>query len=447
MAADVFVSHAHSEWDRVRPWVQRLQAAGVSLWPRNRIEDVSLWSEEAVEAIKECRVLLLILSRTSVASAHVVREVKLARKGRKPILPLLLEPVHLPLSLRFALAGTHYIPLFEGDPEVRLSMVLRSLLQHGLQLPPLRAGFPGDEAPVFRGARDPLHAMGKPLPADRPDRSIETDASPLPPITDLVHFSVTAPSVLRPNHAYVIDVWAHLAEHREEILKRAKEAQGTPDVRLQSKSGVRIARGTLLTAHLTLPGAIIEHTDDVLLWEGEISNAQFPIYVPEYVNLGPHPGTATLHAAGMQIAKLHFTLEIGPQEAPVSFLAARAQRYRTAFASYASEDREAVIARVQGMLKVLPDLDLFLDVLSLRSGENWEQRLMSEITSRDVFYLFWSLAASRSPWVEKEWRTALNLRGIDYIDPVPLAPPHKVPPPPELARLHFNDWLLAYITS
>jgi hypothetical protein len=147
----------------------------------------------------------------------------------------------------------------------------------------------------------------------------------------------------------------------------------------------------------------------------------------------------------LPIAKLHFVLEIGRQTAPIAPLPLREARYKCAFASYASEDRDEVLGRLQGILKVLPELDPFLDVASLRSGDRWEDRLYQEIARRDTLFLFWSLAASRSPWVEREWRTALALRGIECIDPVPLVSPEDVPPPAELAqRLHFNDWLLAY---
>ena len=66
------------------------------------------------------------------------------------------------------------------------------------------------------------------------------------------------------------------------------------------------------------------------------------------------------------------------------------------------------------------------------------------IPASDVFYLFWSAHASASKWVEREWRTALRTGGLDFIDPVPLQPPEDAPPPPELAGLHFNDWMLAF---
>ena len=96
------------------------------------------------------------------------------------------------------------------------------------------------------------------------------------------------------------------------------------------------------------------------------------------------------------------------------------------------------------MQKLLPDLDVFLDIVSIRSGEDWAKRLEHEIAQRDAFYLFWSAAASRSQWVEREWRAALRLKGLEAIDPVPLEPPQKAPPPGELGALHFNEWTLAY---
>jgi hypothetical protein len=96
------------------------------------------------------------------------------------------------------------------------------------------------------------------------------------------------------------------------------------------------------------------------------------------------------------------------------------------------------------MEKAAPFLNIFMDVHSLRSGQKWEQELWERIPASDVFYLFWSSNAQKSPWVEKEWRCALQTRGIDFIDPVPLESPDVALPPEELKSKHFNDWELAY---
>lgn len=94
-----------------------------------------------------------------------------------------------------------------------------------------------------------------------------------------------------------------------------------------------------------------------------------------------------------------------------------------------------------------PQLDVFLDVLKLRPGADWQKELWRVIPLSDVFYLFWSRNASNSEWVEKEWRCALESRGLDFIAPVPLMSPEDVPPPPELSGKHFNDWILAFMRT
>jgi hypothetical protein len=212
---------------------------------------------------------------------------------------------------------------------------------------------------------------------------------------------------------------------------------------LRSKSPVKIQRDTILTVHICVPDFKIKQ-EDIIYWGGTTGNCTFPIKVPIEMELGFHLGIANFYVGPLLIAKLNFEIEVGLQQKDEADITTREQKIRTAFASYASDDRNKVLGRIQGMLKLLPELDIFLDVASLRSGENWEKRLENEIKIRDVFYLFWSSAASKSQWVEKEWRTALLTKGIDYIDPVPLEPPNMVPPPPELSSLHFNEWTLAY---
>jgi len=46
--------------------------------------------------------------------------------------------------------------------------------------------------------------------------------------------------------------------------------------------------------------------------------------------------------------------------------------------------------------------------------------------------------------IEREWRYALRLRGIDFIDAIPLDPPKVAPPPPELTTLHDGHWRAAH---
>ena len=76
------------------------------------------------------------------------------------------------------------------------------------------------------------------------------------------------------------------------------------------------------------------------------------------------------------------------------------------------------------------------DIEDLRSGQQWNETLLGMIDQADIFQLYWSAAASQSGFVEQEWRHALK-RGIEgFVRPVYWTRP-LVPPPPELAVLHF----------
>jgi hypothetical protein len=110
-----------------------------------------------------------------------------------------------------------------------------------------------------------------------------------------------------------------------------------------------------------------------------------------------------------------------------------------AFLSYSSKDRTQVLTFAQGLSRARPDLKLFLDVKSLRSGQDWQERLAAKIDDCQVLYLCWSRAARESAVVDFEWRHAFNTKGPEGIEPVPLEPPQLCAPPKELNNMHFND--------
>src|SRR5262249_34085042 len=153
---------------------------------------------------------------------------------------------------------------------------------------------------------------------------------------------------------------------------------------------------------------------------GETGVAVFVVELPLDVTRGPHSGFASIRIDGAEIARMDFVLNVATVARKAKRLHVRIRKHRRAFASYASEDRDQVLARVQGMQKVMPSLNVFVDVIKLRSGQYWEEELWKEIPQNDVFYLFWSRHAMGSTWVDKEWRCAYRAKGEAFIDPVPL---------------------------
>lgn len=269
---------------------------------------------------------------------------------------------------------------------------------------------------------------------------------------DSVHFSLTAPVSLPIESVCEIRFWAHLESQRDTVLKRAKQSLGVRDdlaVLFKSEGPFNLERGALLSVSMSVDGVVMTPSQKTVLWTGDIGSASFVITVPSNAQEGAHGGVASIRVNGAEIATLHFVLTVSRVRAAseVVQIPADLRYHKRAFASYASEDRELVITRVQGMESAWKGLKVFVDAAHLRAGQNWEQELWKTISEADVFYLFWCRHALRSTWVEKEWRYALEKRGLDFIDPVPLESPEFAPPPPSLAAKHFNDPWLAHLTS
>ncbi|HEU0077567.1 MAG TPA: toll/interleukin-1 receptor domain-containing protein, partial [Longimicrobiaceae bacterium] len=111
---------------------------------------------------------------------------------------------------------------------------------------------------------------------------------------------------------------------------------------------------------------------------------------------------------------------------------------RTAFASYAAQDRTEVLERISSIRRSA-GLEVFIDVVSLRMGEQWEPTLRAHILACDRFLLFWSEHARDSRWVNWEWQQALDAKGEEVLE---LHLLHHVPAedvPERLRKFHFDD--------
>ena len=217
-----------------------------------------------------------------------------------------------------------------------------------------------------------------------------------------------------------------------------------------SRGGILLPAETPLLLRLRLDGFAIDNPIESFAWHGQVTNVSFLVSAPAQLVPGTYPGEVQLLDGGMLIGRFYFELSVALSQAagttpPVSQTELRAEWMRSAFASYASPDREKVVQRVQGMTAA--GVKVYLDVTSLRTGHDWQQQLVRAIESSDVFYLFWSRFARASEHVEEEWRTALKKKGLAFIHPIPLEDPRQAQPPDELRSLHFNDIYLAILRT
>lgn len=267
---------------------------------------------------------------------------------------------------------------------------------------------------------------------------------PEPPATatDSFGLAVFAHQVPRGSD-FILEVWAFAPN--DATGAREEASRSGPQVQKGSRTPIRAPTGSSVTLRLRLDGFRLEDPPfDFFIWDGQRMNVAFQVEVPDTLAEGTYVGSIAVELGGTLLSRVYFRIRVmGNLRLRLEHLPTTVMRFGSAFASYASEDRSEVLRVVRGC--VLAGVDVFVDVLSLRTGLQWRAQLERDIEAKELFYLFWSQRGAASTEVEHEWRIALEHKGLDRIWSIPLEPPNEVPPPPELADLHFNDSYLARI--
>ncbi|UCF69420.1 MAG: toll/interleukin-1 receptor domain-containing protein [Acidobacteriota bacterium] len=111
----VFVSYSHHDHEFADKLVDWLRQQGFSVWvDRDGIDGGDQFLERIARGMNRADVVIPLLSRNSVASPWVVREVTYALERGKKIIPVFLEFAEIPETLEFAIAGLHRIDFSDG---------------------------------------------------------------------------------------------------------------------------------------------------------------------------------------------------------------------------------------------------------------------------------------------------------------------------------------------
>jgi len=323
-------------------------------------------------------------------------------------------------------------------------------------MPPLAARSPvGMSASDAMPVPDGTPVGGKPLRCRVCDRQIASGAGFCPhcgskvvqesPDVALrkVEFSAIAPKKLVKGNYTVIHVIMYEGAFRHIVDSKLRESDEPAQ---EERSGIHeVKDGSQIKIILVSPDITIEDNTETGTWQGGHLDFSFAVFLSEQYKKRQVLFNAVVYINDVIATKLKFIVKCS------SFLeqkiAVTREDILSAFVSYASQDRNRVAAIIQGMKKARPDMDVFFDVDSLRSGDDWERALHREIERRDILFLCWSHFARESKWVDVEWRYALEQKGAESIEPVPLEPPDICPPPKELNHKHFNDKLLYIINA
>ncbi len=280
--------------------------------------------------------------------------------------------------------------------------------------------------------------------------SVRQTAKLRPGRQDTVNCSVFAPTGLSAGGVMMVQVFAHLVEQVDLVERLALDFDDEARRRGTKTLEGKVAPGARLCFQLFAPGLLIDPPWQTLVWQRKPEAVQFGVQAP--VDIQPGTVLASLLVSVDSVPVGHIKFKIAVLQPGAAAAArkqlGRARHYTMAFTSYASQDRDQVLARLQ-MLS-LAGIPYFQDILDLDPGERWQSKLYQKIDQCDLFLLFWSRAARESEWVLKEARYALARQAGDdaappEIMPVILEGPPVVEPPQDLAHLHFNDRLIYFM--
>jgi TolB-like protein len=127
----VFISYASHDAAIAQKVCSELEAAGFRCWiaPRDVVPG-TLYADGIVGAIDESRVLVLILSKDAVASAHVGKELERATSKRHPIIALKLDTAPLTRAFEYFLNESQWINVGAGSEDSAIEKLIAAVGQH-----------------------------------------------------------------------------------------------------------------------------------------------------------------------------------------------------------------------------------------------------------------------------------------------------------------------------
>ena len=91
----LFLSYAHKDAERIFPLMERLQQKGCNIWYDEGIHPADEWGETIAKKIADAKAVLVVISKNSMSSFHVKREIYYAVSKNIPMIPFYIEDVSL----------------------------------------------------------------------------------------------------------------------------------------------------------------------------------------------------------------------------------------------------------------------------------------------------------------------------------------------------------------
>ena len=130
-ARPVFISYASRDSAIAQKACTALEGAEFGCWmaPRDVVPGM-LYADGIVRAINESSILVLILSESAIASAHVGKELERACSKRHPIIAFRIDSAPLPPAFEYFISESQWINAGAGGTEVAIASLVAAVRQH-----------------------------------------------------------------------------------------------------------------------------------------------------------------------------------------------------------------------------------------------------------------------------------------------------------------------------
>jgi hypothetical protein len=129
MPHDVFISYSNTDGTLANAVVARLEEKGIRCWvaPRD-IPAGKNFAESIVNAVAGCEVFILIWSKNSNQSTHVLNEINRAFDEEKIVIPFRIDDVQPTKSMQYYLGRTHWLDAITPPMEKRIDELAAAIL-------------------------------------------------------------------------------------------------------------------------------------------------------------------------------------------------------------------------------------------------------------------------------------------------------------------------------
>ncbi len=124
----VFISYSHADDAAVEPVVAVVEKSGRDVWiDKKDVATGDGWAGEIVRGIKGAKGVMVMCSPHAFQSDHIKREVYLADRYKKPMLPVFLADAKPPEDFEYFFAGLKGLDLYRIQESDRPNAIMRAL--------------------------------------------------------------------------------------------------------------------------------------------------------------------------------------------------------------------------------------------------------------------------------------------------------------------------------